>query len=131
MGPVCAQSTAYEYIVVGAGPAGIVAADRLSEAGKSVLLIERGGPSTAQTGGTDTPPWPSKTNLTRFDIPAVFENMWSGSNQYWWCDDVSTSAGCIIGGGTAINGLQHWYPTDVEFATSNGWPSGWQSVSTY
>ena len=47
----------YDYIVVGAGPGGIIAADRLSETGKKVLLLERGGPSTAQTGGTYVAPW--------------------------------------------------------------------------
>jgi cellobiose dehydrogenase (acceptor) len=41
-----------DYIVVGSGPGGIITADRLSQAGKSVLLLERGGPSTGQTGGT-------------------------------------------------------------------------------
>lgn len=25
----------------------------------------------------------------------------------------------------------YWYPTDAEFATSNGWPSGWQTPSAY
>ena len=44
-------------MVVGAGAAGLVVADRLSEAGKSVLLIEKGGPSTYETGGRDIPPW--------------------------------------------------------------------------
>ena len=37
---------------MGAGPGGIITADRLSEAGKKVLLLERGGPSTKSTGGT-------------------------------------------------------------------------------
>ncbi|KAG8699391.1 hypothetical protein FRC09_006652 [Ceratobasidium sp. 395] len=129
-GAALSQTTAYDYIIVGAGPAGLVVADRLSEAGKTVLLIERGGPSTAQTGGTDTPPWPTRTNLTRFDIPGLFDNMFSG-NQYWWCDDVSPLAGCLIGGGAAVNAMQYWYPPDVEYATSNGWPSGWQTISTY
>lgn len=53
----------WDYIVVGAGPGGIIAADRLSEAGKKVLLLERGGPSTAQTGGTYTPSWGIPTNV--------------------------------------------------------------------
>ena len=25
----------------------------------------------------------------------------------------------------------YWYPTDAEFDTANGWPSGWQTPSTY
>ncbi|QRW24931.1 GMC oxidoreductase [Rhizoctonia solani] len=121
-GIASSQQTTYDYIVVGSGPSGIVMADRLSEAGKSVLLIERGGPSTALTGGTDTPPWSTRTNLTRFDIPGMFDTMFS---------DVSPLAGCLVGGGAAINGMQYWYPPDAEYSTSNGWPSGWQSVSTY
>ncbi|KAG8746293.1 hypothetical protein FRC11_012797 [Ceratobasidium sp. 423] len=120
----------YDYIVVGAGASGIIVADRLSEAGNNVLLIERGGPSTAETGGTDVPPWPSKTNLTRFDIPGLYESMFSASSPYWWCDDVQVGAGCLVGGGAAVNGLLYWYPTDAEWATSNGWPSGWKTPNT-
>lgn len=32
-----------------------------------------------------------------------------------------------MGGGSAINGALYWYPPDVDFATSSGWPSGWQT----
>ncbi|QRV99262.1 GMC oxidoreductase [Ceratobasidium sp. AG-Ba] len=130
-GVVSSQATTYDYIVVGSGPAGIIVADRLSEAGKSVLLIERGGPSTLQTGGTDSPPWSTKTNLTRFDIPGMFDTFFSSSNAYWWCNDISPLAGCLVGGGAAVNGMQYWYPPDSEYSTANGWPSGWQSISTY
>lgn len=42
----------YDYIVVGSGPGGIVTADKLSASGKSVLLIERGPPSSFRWGGS-------------------------------------------------------------------------------
>ncbi|KAF8690928.1 Cellobiose dehydrogenase, partial [Rhizoctonia solani] len=119
-----------DYIIVGSGPAGIVAADRLSEAGKKVLLIERGGPSIAATGGTDTPPWPYPTNLTRFDMPAGFQTVFSGT-PYFMCKDLPARGGCLVGGGSAINGMLYWYPRDEDFSTNNGWPSGWQDVSKY
>ena len=47
-------STTYDYVIVGAGPAGITLGDKLSEAGKSVLLIERGPPSSGRYGGSES-----------------------------------------------------------------------------
>lgn len=64
------SATPYDYIVVGAGPGGIITADRLSEAGKKVLLIERGGPSTGETGGTYTAPWAAGTNVGHLGLTA-------------------------------------------------------------
>ena len=40
----------YDYIVVGGGPSGINAAERFVEAGKKVLLLERGTGPTVETG---------------------------------------------------------------------------------
>lgn len=80
---------AYDYIVVGSGMGGMVAADRLSEAGKKVLLIERGGPSMLETGGTDIPPWPKKPSvsdstafaqMTTIDLPDLIAH----SIRYPW-----------------------------------------------
>ncbi|KAG9122449.1 hypothetical protein FRC07_001160, partial [Ceratobasidium sp. 392] len=42
---------------------------------------------------------------------------------------VATRAGCLVGGGAAINGILYWYPTDLEFKKSNGWPAGWNDIS--
>ncbi|KAH7340624.1 the flavin domain of cellobiose dehydrogenase [Rhizoctonia solani] len=123
----------FDYIIVGSGPAGIVVADRLSETGKKVLLIERGGPSVAATGGTDTPPWPYPTNLTRFDIPGAYESFYNltAGIPYFWCRDLPAPGGCVVGGGAAINSMLYWYPQDEDFATTNNWPIGWQNVTPY
>ncbi len=51
-------------LVEGAG--GIPIADKLSEAGKKVLLIEKGPASSGRWGGTLGPEWTEGTNLTRF-----------------------------------------------------------------
>jgi len=48
--PVPTAAT-YDYVVIGGGAGGIPIADRLSEAGYSVLLIEKGPPSSGRWGG--------------------------------------------------------------------------------
>jgi cellobiose dehydrogenase (acceptor) len=45
--------------------------------------------------------------------------------------DVSTLAGCLVGGGSAINGGLYWYPADSDFGSSNGWPSSWANHNAY
>lgn len=47
-------SKKWDIIVVGAGPAGIIAASRAAATGLQTLLIEQGGPSYGFTGGDAT-----------------------------------------------------------------------------
>ena len=82
----------YDYIVIGSGAGGIPVADRLSEAGHSVLLIEKGPPSSGRWNGTMKPAWLEGTNLTRFDVPGLFNQIWADPTGVA-CDDLDVMAG--------------------------------------
>ena len=100
-------NSTYDYIVVGGGAGGIPLAAKLSEAGHSVLLLERGPPSSGRWGGTMRPDWLAGTNLTRFDVPGLCNEIWADSAGIA-CPDASSMAGCVLGGGTAVNAALWW-----------------------
>ncbi|KZL68600.1 fungal cellulose binding domain-containing protein, partial [Colletotrichum incanum] len=124
-------SGTYDYIVVGAGAGGIPLADKLSEAGKSVLLIEKGPPSSGRWGGTMKPTWLEGTNLTRFDVPGLCNQIWRDSAGIS-CQDTDQMAGCVLGGGTAINAALWWkpYAQDWDYNFPAGWKSGDVAAAT-
>ncbi|KAI0525889.1 fungal cellulose binding domain-containing protein [Xylaria bambusicola] len=115
----------YDYIVVGAGAGGIPIADALSEAGNKVLLIEKGPVSSGRWGGTIGPDWTEGTNLTRFDVPGLCNEIWEDSAGIS-CTDTDQMAGCILGGGTAINAGLWWKPYDLDW--DYNFPDGWKST---
>lgn len=125
--PACASnstitSQTWDYIVVGAGAGGIPLADKLSESGASVLLVEKGPPSSGRWGGTLKPDWLVGTNLSRFDVPGLDNEIWRDSDGIA-CTDVSVMAGCVLGGGTAVNAGLWWKanPTDFDYNFPVGW----------
>ena len=61
----------WDAIIVGAGTAGIIVADRLSEAGLRTLVIEQGVESYGITGGRERPDWLNGTELSRVDVPGL------------------------------------------------------------
>ncbi|KAI9371138.1 hypothetical protein BJX61DRAFT_548470 [Aspergillus egyptiacus] len=113
----------YDYIVVGSGPGGMVVADRLSEAGHKTLLIERGPPSLGRWGGNMKPSWLEGTELTRFDVPGLCNQIWVDSAGIA-CPDVDQMAGCVLGGGSAVNAGLWWKPYERDF--DEGFPEGWK-----
>ncbi|KAK9425521.1 putative Fungal cellulose binding domain-containing protein [Seiridium unicorne] len=115
----------YDYIVVGAGAAGIPLADKLSAAGKSVLLIEKGPPSSGRWGGDMKPDWLDGTNLTRFDVPGLCNEIWVDSDGIA-CTDTDQMAGCVLGGGTAVNAGLWWKPKAEDW--DYNFPTGWKST---
>lgn len=112
----------YDYIVAGAGPAGIIVAERLAESGKSVLLIERGDDSTAATGGNATVSWNS--TITQYDVPSMAYYLTTASVASEYCSDTADMAGCLLGGGTMVNALMFVRPQEADF--NDKWPTGWK-----
>ncbi|KAK1149110.1 hypothetical protein N8T08_007788 [Aspergillus melleus] len=118
------SNTTYDYIVVGGGAAGIIAAERLAETKKSVLLIERGGAHTVQLGNTEGAlSW--NKSLTAYDVPALGSSLSSlGLLDDYLCPDTAGMAGCVLGGGTIVNALAFIHPQEADF--DDKWPSGWK-----
>ncbi|KAL1601962.1 hypothetical protein SLS59_005128 [Nothophoma quercina] len=119
-----APTGSYDYIIVGGGAGGIPVADKLSEAGKKVLLIEKGPPSLGRFGGTMGPAWLKGTGLTRFDVPGLCNQIWVDSAGVA-CTDTDQMAGCVLGGGTAVNAALWWKPNSVDWDAS--FPNGWKA----
>jgi len=101
------EGQTFDYVIVGAGAGGIPLADRLSEKGNSVLLLEKGPPSLGMWGGNLKPLWLAKTDLTRFDVPGLCNQIWVDSAGVA-CKDTDQMAGCVLGGGTAVNAGLWW-----------------------
>lgn len=116
---ITTSNVTYDAIVVGGGPAGIIAAERIAESGASVLLIERGPANTVDLGCTQGLTWNS--SLTPYDIPALGSSMTSLSG-IKLCSDTASTAGCLLGGSSSINGLNFIHPPEHDFER---WPTGW------
>ena len=115
----------YDYIVIGGGAGGLPIADRLSQAGHTVLLVEKGPPSTARWGGTLKPDWLIGQNLTRFDVPGLCNEIWHDSTGIA-CTDTDQVAGCVLGGGTAVNAGLWWKPHPEDWNWN--FPAGWHDA---
>ncbi|KAI1433910.1 cellobiose dehydrogenase [Xylaria sp. CBS 124048] len=120
-------SETWDAIVVGAGTAGIIVADRLSEAGKKTLLLEIGGPSYGITGGTEKPSWLHGTQLSRVDVPGLYKSIFSGS-QTLLCPPgvVNSYQACTIGGNSAINAGLYFQPPASDWDLY--FPAGWKNA---
>ncbi|KAH6872216.1 hypothetical protein BKA58DRAFT_140997 [Alternaria rosae] len=118
----------WDVIIVGSGPAGIVTADRMSEAGKKTLLLEQGGPSYYVTGGRARPEWLNGTELSRVDVPGLYKSIFSETregNLTCASDVVNAFQGCTVGGNSAINAGLFFQPPASDW--NRYFPQGWKN----
>ncbi|KAI0468467.1 cellobiose dehydrogenase [Xylaria cf. heliscus] len=117
----------WDAIIIGAGTAGIIVADRLSEAGKKTLLLEVGGPSYGITGATEKPAWLTGTSLSRVDVPGLYKSIFSGSETILCPSGIVNSfQACTIGGNSAINAGLYFQPPASDWDDYH--PEGWKSA---
>ncbi|KAK8086858.1 Cellobiose dehydrogenase [Apiospora phragmitis] len=120
----------YDAIIVGAGTAGIIVADRLSEAGKKTLLLELGGASYSITGGEEKPAWLDGTGLSRVDVPGLYSTIFSNPSDMICDSDIIGGYGaCTVGGNSAINAGLYFQPPDSDWDDFH--PDGWKSADYY
>ena len=96
--PAQAQDAAYDYIICGAGSAGCVLADRLTEAGATVLLIEAGGPDTSEAISTPMrliELWGTEYDWGYSTTPQTYAK----NRQLYW------PRGKVLGGSSSLNGM--------------------------
>ncbi|ASP37308.1 choline dehydrogenase [Bacterioplanes sanyensis] len=123
------MNTTYDYIIVGAGSAGCVLADQLSQCGRySVLVLE--------AGGKDSSPW--------IKMPIGYGRLFYDERVNWKYEteaDPGTNnrraywpRGKVVGGSSSINalvycrGLPHDFD-DWQAAGATGW--GWSDVKPH
>ena len=129
-----------DYVVVGAGSAGSVAAGRLAAAGFHVLVLEAGTYTQEQLSGCTVPgncPYmtgPDGRNLTVFDVPMEWLTILENENyarEYEWTI-VSNRTGCLpsqargVGGCGIHNAMIYIRGTPRDFANDGPWGvMGW------
>ncbi|CAJ2509874.1 Uu.00g057740.m01.CDS01 [Anthostomella pinea] len=121
-----ATNQTFDYVIVGAGLAGITVGNKLSGAGNSVLIIEAGPDPRWNPAVYNAEERGNLDGYCNWQYPAYDDE---GNTLDWTID-----SGMCIGGGTSINGLMWYRPTEAELNKletlgNPGW--NWESLEPY
>lgn len=117
--PTEAMRGEYDVVVVGSGYGGAIAASRLSRAGKSVCVLERGAEKQPGDYPSDTP---TLLQEIQIDTPGIKLGSDVGLFDIRYNDNVNVVVGCGLGGTSLINAGICLRPASSIFSTKK-WPS--------
>jgi cholesterol oxidase len=117
--PLEQMKSKYDVVVIGSGYGGGVAASRLSRAGLSVCVLERGREIKS---GEFKPGAVSNLNATQINGRKIQLGDPANLYDFRTGDDLHVLLGCGLGGGSLINSALALRP-ELETLKNRGWPS--------
>jgi choline dehydrogenase-like flavoprotein len=118
--PMASETTErkFDYVVVGGGSAGCVAAGTLADAGKSVLILEKGPHADLHPRTLDADGYKDT-----FVNDAVFFDRFSEPQARAAEQRIFLGTGHVLGGSGAVNGMVYTRGSKEDYAE---WPVGWR-----
>ena len=122
------RSNDYDYVIVGGGLSGLVAAARLSEDSNTSVLVLEYGP--VDRSNITQIPYYITTGLNTGAMRAITSAPEPGIGGKTF----AVRAGAVAGGGSQVNGMQWDLPSAADFDSwealdNEGW--GWKEIQKY